>query len=255
MLSKKPQGGPRRDHESNQQREEHGCRGAYGDGAHVRPHQAADKGHWQNCRDHCEGGQDGRVAYFGDRFHRDFAHRPAVALREAEVPHHVLDDDDGVVHKDADAEDQGEECDAIDGVTEEVEYRHGERERHWNGEQDDTRLTPAEEERDQQGYRQRRQQQVLEQFVGLVLGGLSVVAGCGNRHVVGHGHALHPVDAGEDGIRDIGGIGALALSHGYRYCRVLPRCRRTCIARVCRAKYHVVRGVSGAVDDLLGNVA
>ena len=79
-----------------------------GNGPHVGPHQAADKGHGQYRGNHGEGGQNGGIAHFGDRFDRDFAHRPAMILREPEVTHHVLDDDDGVIDKNADARKSGQ---------------------------------------------------------------------------------------------------------------------------------------------------
>src|SRR6266702_1786465 len=153
MLSNKPEGSPGRDHEGNQQREEHRRRGPHWNGTHVRAHQAADEGHWQYRRNHGEGSQNGRVAHLGDRFDCDFTHRPAVAFREPEVPHHVLNDNDGVVYENADAEDQSEERYAIDRVAEKIEDRHGECEGDWYSQQDDSRLTPTQKERNQQSYR------------------------------------------------------------------------------------------------------
>ncbi len=191
MLAKQAQRGPGRDHKGHHQREEHGRRCAHGNGPHVRAHQSADKGHGQHRRDHGEGGQNGGVAHLGHRFHRDRAHRPAMILRKPEVAHHVLDHDDGVVHKNADGEDQGEERNAVDGVAQEIKHRHGERQRDRNGQQHHARLAPAQEERHQQGHRQRGQQQVLQQFIRLVFGRLSVIPRSGHGHVVGHGDALH----------------------------------------------------------------
>ena len=43
---------------------------------------------------------------------------PALVLRHAEVPHHVLHDDDGVVDQDADAEDEREQRHAVERVAE-----------------------------------------------------------------------------------------------------------------------------------------
>ena len=150
-------------------------------------------------------------------------HGAALIFRQPEVAHHVLDHHDGVVDENADAEDQREERDAIDGVAEEVEDRHGERQRDRNGQQHDARLAPPEEERDEKRDGQRGQQQMLEQFVGLGLGRLAVVARGGHVHVVGNADALHLVHALEDRVGDVGGVGALALGHGDGDRRILAR--------------------------------
>lgn len=47
---------------------------------------------------------------------------------------YVFDDDDGVVHEDADGEDQREERDAVERVTVEVKYEEREREGRGDGE-------------------------------------------------------------------------------------------------------------------------
>ncbi len=230
MPANEPEGSPGRNYKCNQQREEHGRRCAHGDRPHVGPHQAADKGHGQYCRNHGEGGQNGWIAHLGNCFDRDFAHRPTMILRQSEVAHHVFDHDNGIIHKNADRENQSKQRDAVDGVAEEVEDRHGERERDRNSQQYHTRLAPAEEERDEKSDGQGRQQQVLQQFVGLVLGCLAVVARGGHGHVVGNGDALHLMHATEDGVGDVGGIRPLALGHGNRHRRILARCLRRCIA-------------------------
>ena len=132
------------------QREEHGSRGAHRNGPHVWPHETAHKGHGQHGGNHGEGGENGGIADFRDSLDRDVAAGALLVFGETEVAHDVLDDHDGVVDQDADAEDEREERDAIDGVAEEVEDRHGERQRDRNGQQHHARLAPAEEQRDQQ---------------------------------------------------------------------------------------------------------
>ena len=76
--------------------------------------------------------------------------RAAARARQTQVPDDVLDDDDRVVHEDADREDQREEGDAVERVAEEPEDEERERERHRHGEQHDARLAPAERQRHQQ---------------------------------------------------------------------------------------------------------
>ena len=67
---------------------------------------------------------------------------------------------------------------------------------------------------------------MLKQFIGLGLGGLTVVPGGRYRHVAGNRHTLHPVNALEDSVRDIGSVGPLAFGHGNGHRRVLACCRR-----------------------------
>src|ERR1035441_2944895 len=171
MPAEQPERGPGRNYEGNQQGEEHGRRSAHGNRPHIGSHQAADKGHGQYRRDHGEGGQNSGITHLGDRFDRDFTHRSAVVLRKPEVAHHVLDDNDGVIDENAYTKNQSEESYAIDGVAEEIEDGHGKRERDRNSQQHHTRLAPPQEERDQQGYGQGGEQQVLKQFIGLGFGG------------------------------------------------------------------------------------
>ena len=106
----------------------------------------------------------------------------------------VFDDDDGIVNENADAEDEREQRDAVDGVAEEIKDRHGERERDRNGQQHHTRLAPAEKERNQEGDGERGQQQVLEQLVRFSFGGLAVVARSGDGNIVGD--RLRPASRG-----------------------------------------------------------
>ena len=59
-----------------------------------------------------------------------------------------------------------------------------ERQRYRDGDQHHARFAPAERERDQQRDRKRGQQQVLQQFVGFLLGGLAIVARDGDVQVL-----------------------------------------------------------------------
>ncbi len=183
--------GPRRNHEGHHQRKQHGRGSAHGDGPHVGPHQAADKGHGQHGGKNGKSGENGGVANFSHRLHGNVVARTMLVLGQSEVAHHVLDHHDGVVHQNADRKDQREERDAVDGVAEKIKHRHGKRQRDRNGQQHHARLAPSQKERDQNGDRKRGQQQVLEQFVGFGLGGFAVVARGGHGHVAGNRHALH----------------------------------------------------------------
>ena len=61
----------------------------------------------------------------------------------------ILDHDDGVVHEDSDAEDEGEKRDAIQRETVEIKDQQRERERRRNGHADDAGFPPAQRQPDE----------------------------------------------------------------------------------------------------------
>ena len=136
---------PRGDDEGDGQREEHRGARANGNGTHVWSHQAADKGHRQHRRNDRERGKDGRIADFVHRFHGDDRPASSPVLRQMKMPHDVLDDDDGVIHQNADGEDEREERDPIERETVEVKDQQRQRERGGDGDRNDqpTRASPA----------------------------------------------------------------------------------------------------------------
>ena len=73
----------------------------------------------------------------------------------------VLDDDDRVVHQDADREDEREERDAVQGVAEEIEDEEREGEGHGHGDEDDDGLAPPEKEGHEEHDGERREDQVV----------------------------------------------------------------------------------------------
>ncbi len=171
------------------------------------------------------------------------------------MPHDILDHHDCVIHQDADAEDECEQGDAIDGVAEKVEDRHGERQRHRNRQEHNARLAPPEEQRDQQRDGKCGEQQVFEQFVGLRLGRVAVVARRGHVHIVGDLHALHLIDALERRIGNVGGVGPLALGEGDGDGGILLRRLLSAGTDGGRAEEHIVGGIGGPVENLIGNIA
>ena len=166
--------GPRGHHEGDRQREQHGCGGAGRDRPHVGAHQAPHERHRQDRRDHGEGGEDGRVADLVHRFDRRAQQRLALLL--AVVALDVLDHHDRVVHQDAYGEDQGKEGDAIEGVAGQEVDEEGEREGDGHRDADHQTAAPAHGERDERDDRQRRDQEVVDELVRLLLGCLAVVA-------------------------------------------------------------------------------
>ena len=92
-----------------------------GIGPHVRPHQPAHEGHGQDGGDHGECRQDGGIAHLVHCFDRHFGRATAAVFRQAEMPHDVLHHHDGVVHQDADGEDQRKQRDPVECVAVEIE--------------------------------------------------------------------------------------------------------------------------------------
>ncbi len=76
-------------------------------------------------------------------------HGAALVLVQMEVADDVLDHDNGVVHQDADGEDQGEERDAVERIAMEVEHQQRQGQRAGNGNADDDRLAPAQGQQDE----------------------------------------------------------------------------------------------------------
>ena len=132
------------------------------------------------------------------------------------MPHDVLHHHDRIVHEDADGEDQREERDAVERVAVEKEHEQRQRQRDRNRDEHHRRLAPAEHEPDERRHREHREQHVPQQFVALLGGRLAVVAGDREMHVGGHERPLQRVELLRHVVRDVDGVGALALGHGDR---------------------------------------
>ena len=77
--------------------------------------------------------------------------------------------------------------------------------------QRDHRLAPADRDRDQHDDRDRREAEVKQQFVGLLVGGLAIVAGDRDLDVVGDQARFQPVEPVRDILRNHHRVGARAL--------------------------------------------
>ena len=147
---------------------------------------------------------------------------------QVEVPVDVLDHHDGVVDEDADGEDEREEGDAVQRVAEQVgeEQREGQRDRDRHG--DDERRAPAHRQQDERDHRQGRDEQVLDELVRLVPGGLAVVAGRGDDDVGRDERAAQGLHLLGHALGQLGGVGAGALGDrdGHRRLEALPSPRR-----------------------------
>ena len=207
---------PRRHDKGDDEREDHRRRRADRNRPHVRAHQAADEGHGQNGRHHGERGQDGGVAHFVHGAKGDGGEPVRLARAQLRMSHDVLHHHDRIVDEDADGEDQGEERDAVERVAVEKEHEQRERQRDRNRDQDHRRLASAEHEPDERRHREHRQQHVPQQFVTLLRGRLTVVAGDREVHVRGHERALERLEFLRHVMRHVDGVGPLALGHGDR---------------------------------------
>ena len=203
---------PRRQDHGDEEREQHGRRRIHRYRRHVGAHQAGHEQHGQQRRHHGQGGDHGGIADLGHRL--DGALDPAAAIVHRPVPGDVLDHHDGVVDEDADGEDQGEQADPIHRVA----HQLGREESQQDGGRDDhggdRGFPPADSEADQDDDRDGCEGQMEQQFIGLLVGGLPVVAG--HRHVDAGGdqRALERLDALHQGLADHHGVGAPPLGDG-----------------------------------------
>ena len=135
-------------------------------------------------------------------------------LRQMKMADDVLDHHNGVVHQDADGEDQREERDAVQRVAVEVKHQQRQRERGGNGDGDDERFAPAQRQQDQQRHAEHGDAHVPEQFVGFLLRRQAVIPRDGHLHVGGNDAAFERVNFPQDFVGDRDGVGARPLGDG-----------------------------------------
>ena len=107
-LSQQAQRRPGRHYKRNDQRKQHRRRRSHRDRPHVRPHQPSHKRHRKDGRDHGEGRENRRIPDLVHGFDREIGKGTPLVLWQAEMSHDVFDDDDGIVHEDADRKNQRE---------------------------------------------------------------------------------------------------------------------------------------------------
>ncbi len=126
----------------------------------------------------------------------DRRRQPVSPVLHRPVAVDVLDHNDGVIHQDADREDQGEQRDAVQRVTE----QEGAEQRHQDGDGDHhcrhRRRTPADGQPDEGDDRDSGQPEMEQQLVGLLLRRLAVVA----RDIGGDSLRNHPARKGGDAL-------------------------------------------------------
>jgi hypothetical protein len=234
---------PWRDDERDEQRPKHRRAGTNRDRPHVRPHEAAHEGHRQHGGDHGEGGEDGGIADFAHGFHGDGRPVAAFVLRQMEVPDDVFDHHDGVIHEDADAEDEREERDAVQREAVEVKNEQRERQRGRNGDRDDAALPPAEREPDEDRHAENGDAHVQQQLVGFLRRGLAVVARDADGDIGGNDAAFEQIDLAQHFVSDADRVRAGAFGDAERHGGFSSRHR-------FRTVEDVLRRLPRPIDDL-----
>ncbi len=161
---------------------------------------------------------------------------------------HVLDHHDGVIHQNADREDQSEQRDPVQRVTIEVEDRERERERHGNGGGDNACFPQTEDDPDQQRDREDGNHHVEQKFIRLLTRRLAVIARNYDIDIAWNQRALQQLDLLNHLISYRDSISAFAFSDGDRDCRqhILLCCSGgRCIPLLCR---------SGSVKNIIGRL-
>ena len=188
MCTRKAQYQPGRDDERHGQRDQHAHAGVDRDRAHIRSHQPADEGHWQQRGNHREGGEYGRAAHFVHRFRNDFRQRLMACQCAAAMD--VLHHHDGIIDQNADGENQREQRHAIQRESIRPGGEQGRRQRQQHGDADHESLAPSHGKPHQRNHRSRGEQQLFDQLHRLVVCGFAIVARGADLHIGGDHAAL-----------------------------------------------------------------
>ncbi len=197
-------GEPWRQGQGDAQGDQHPHAGIDRDGAHVGAHQSRDEGHRQQRGDDGESGQDGGAAHFVDG-HRNAARGGEIGA-QAGVPVDVFHDDDGVVHQDADGENEREQRDPVQGESPGPggEQRGGQRQA--DRQSDDDGLAPAQGQKDQQDHRQRGEDQLVDQRASLGVSGGAVIAGFRDLDIGRNDGVAQRLHAAHQAVGDVDGV-------------------------------------------------
>ncbi len=208
-----PLGQPRRKDESGEQRKDHRHRAQRRDRRHIGAHHARDKAHRQQRRNHRQGGKDRRIADFAYRIDRTIF--GAFALDQP-APINVFHHHNGVVHEDAYGKDQCKQAHPVDGKIQNPsrKYRHQDNDRNDDNHHDGG--TRTKRQPDKQGNGTCGYEQLEDQLIDLLIGGLTIIAGDFHMHVVGDQVTLQPFHVSQDIIGHADPVGARLFRHGNR---------------------------------------
>jgi len=215
-----PFGRPGGDEEGDGHGQQHGHRRADGHGPHVRSHQPADVGHGRDGRDDREGGQHQRRAHLAHGLDNDPRQGFSLGPGQGQVAHDVFDVHDGVVHQDADAENQGEKRHPVERVAHEPVGGQRDGQGHRHGHHDHEAGAKAQKQRHHAADGDRGQNEVQQQFVHLVAGGFAVIAGDRDVEIGRQRRAAQGLDARQRLGGDARGVFPGPLGHGERHGRL-----------------------------------
>ncbi len=162
----------------HQQGDKHPHAGIDGNGAHVRPHQAADKGHGQQGRNDGQGGEYGGATHLVYRARNEILEG---SLAQTAMAVDVLHHHDGIIHQDADGEDEGKQRHPVEGKARDPAGKQGQCQGDNDGYAHHQRLAPTHAHQHQQHHRGGGEDELADQGVGFGLGGDAVVTG--HRHL------------------------------------------------------------------------
>ena len=132
----------------------------------------------------------------------------------------VLHHHNGVVHQDADRENQRKQRYPVEGEAPSPGRKQRHRERQHHGHAHDGGLAAAQGQEDECHHRRCGEQQLLDELLGLVVGGGAVVAGFRHLHAVGNHGVVQLFDPLHHRIGDVDGVLSRLLGHREGHGRV-----------------------------------
>ena len=153
--AKQSQCQPWRNHQRHHERQQHSRRCIDWNWPHIRPEKALHERHRQQRGNYREGRKNGRAAYF---VHCQWNRLNQRHVVQCTVPMNVLDDHDGIVHQNADGEDQRKQRHTVDGETHEIRRSQGQRQRQHHCRAHHQCFTAAQRKQHQPDHRQRGEQ-------------------------------------------------------------------------------------------------
>ena len=216
-------GEPGREDEGREQRKQHRHRPKGRNGLHVRPHHARDESHRQQGGDDGKGGENGWVAHLAHGIDRGFG-VDLPFFQPAAID--VFDHHDGIIHQNANREDQREQAHPVDGIPQDIGREHGDQNHHRDHDQHHDRRPEPQQGPDQNGHDGGCDEQLEDQFIDLVVGGRAIVAGDRNLYVVRNQTALQIVHLFQNRVGHCHAVAAGFLGDGDGHRRRAVGCPR-----------------------------
>ena len=144
-----------------------------------------------------------------NRFDGGLYARTAIAHRP--MARNVLDDDNRVVDQDTDREDQGKQADPVDGVAHHERGKQSQQDCGGDDNQSDQGFSPSNGERNQNDDGDGRKSEMEQEFIGLVIGSLAIIARHGDMDAFGDQFPFQKLQPFQDLVGDDHGIRTRAL--------------------------------------------